>query len=113
LALAKPGFAPKSLNDFTAANNGGWQWPRPLVATRSPISASSTDVAKRKKFDAQGVHPALCSLTGCSLPDAKRLHAFDCEATRELAAGVVMGRDYPFVVKHDEARALTLERYAV
>jgi deoxyribodipyrimidine photo-lyase len=31
-----------------------------------------------------------------------------------MAAGVEMGKDYPYpIVKHDEARALTLQRYAV
>jgi deoxyribodipyrimidine photo-lyase len=49
-----------------------------------------------------------------ALPDAA-LHApWNAKPIDLAAAGLELGRDYPLpVVRHDEARARTLERYAV
>jgi deoxyribodipyrimidine photo-lyase len=71
-------------------------------------------VSQSERFDAGGkfIRRYLPQLAG--LPD-KAIHAPWLANEIELAAaGIVLGRDYPLpMVKHDEARARTLQRYAV
>ena len=103
------------LNDFDlAANNGGWQWAASSGCDAQPYFRIFNPVSQSEKFDPGGRFirrylPALARL-----PDAA-LHA--PWLARPLAlteAGLVIGRDYPApVVRHDEARALTLARYSV
>ena len=103
------------LNDFDlAANNGGWQWAASSGCDAQPYFRIFNPVSQSEKFDPGGKFirrylPALARL-----PDAA-LHA--PWLARPLAlteAGLVIGRDYPApVVRHDEARALTLARYSV
>jgi deoxyribodipyrimidine photo-lyase len=103
------------LNDFDlAANNGGWQWAASSGCDAQPYFRIFNPVSQSEKFDAGGkfIRRYLPQLAG--LPD-KAIHAPWLANEIELAAaGIVLGRDYPLpVVKHDEARAKTLERYAV
>ncbi|MBC7717274.1 MAG: deoxyribodipyrimidine photo-lyase [Pseudorhodobacter sp.] len=103
------------LNDFDlAANNGGWQWAASTGCDAQPYFRIFNPTSQSEKFDAQGKFIRRYVPQLAALPDAA-LHAPWTAKPMELAAaGVVMGRDYPSpVVKHDEARALTLERYAV
>ena len=67
-----------------------------------------------EKFDPQGKFIRRYLPPLASLPDAQ-LHAPWRASAHDLAAaGVVLGRNYPApLVDHFEARALTLERYAV
>ena len=107
-------FAEK-LNDFDlSANNGGWQWAASSGCDAQPYFRIFNPVSQSEKFDADGKFirrylPALEKLP------AKALHNPWLASPIELAAaGVALGETYPFpVVKHDEARALTLQRYAV
>jgi deoxyribodipyrimidine photo-lyase len=107
-------FAEK-LNDFDlSANNGGWQWAASTGCDAQPYFRIFNPVSQSEKFDADGKFirkylPALAQL-----PD-KALHSPWLAKPLELAsAGVVLGKDYPLpIVQHDEARALTLQRYAV
>lgn len=107
-------FAEK-LNDFDlSANNGGWQWAASTGCDAQPYFRIFNPVSQSEKFDAEGKFirkyvPALAQL-----PD-KALHSPWLAKPSELAnAGVVLGKNYPLpIVKHDEARALTLQRYAV
>jgi deoxyribodipyrimidine photo-lyase len=103
------------LNDFDlAANNGGWQWAASSGCDAQPYFRIFNPVSQSEKFDASGkfIRRYLPQLAG--LPD-KAIHAPWLANEIELAAaGIVLGRDYPLpVVRHDEARARTLERYAV
>jgi deoxyribodipyrimidine photo-lyase len=103
------------LNDFDlAANNGGWQWAASSGCDAQPWFRIFNPVSQSRKFDPQGrfIRRYLPQLA--SLPDAA-LHAPWAARPMELeAAGIVLGRDYPPpVVQHDEARALTLQRFAV
>ena len=107
-------FAEK-LNDFDlSANNGGWQWAASSGCDAQPYFRIFNPVSQSEKFDAEGKFirrylPALEQLP------AKALHCPWLASPIELAAaGVTLGDTYPFpVVKHDEARAITLQRYAV
>jgi deoxyribodipyrimidine photo-lyase len=107
-------FAEK-LNDFDlSANNGGWQWAASSGCDAQPYFRIFNPVSQSEKFDAEGKFirrylPALENLP------AKALHCPWLASPIELAAaGVTLGETYPFpVVKHDEARAMTLQRYAV
>ncbi len=107
-------FAEK-LNDFDlASNNGGWQWAASSGCDAQPYFRIFNPTSQSEKFDADGKFirryvPALAKLSN------KALHAPWLAAPLELmAAGVELGVNYPLpVVQHDEARALTLTRYAV
>ena len=107
-------FAEK-LNDFDlSANNGGWQWASSSGCDAQPYFRIFNPTSQSEKFDADGKFirrylPELAKLSN------KALHAPWLAAPLELmAAGVELGKTYPHpIVKHDEARALTLQRYAV
>lgn len=107
-------FAEK-LNDFDlSANNGGWQWVSSSGCDAQPYFRIFNPINQSEKFDAQGKFikrylPQLAAL------NAKQIHApWKLGALELAAAGVELGKDYPRpVVDHAEARALTLQRYAV
>jgi len=107
-------FAEK-LNDFDlSANNGGWQWAASTGCDAQPYFRIFNPISQSEKFDADGIFirryvPSLARLLTAAI------HSPWLAAPLELAAaGVVMGKDYPLpIVRHDEARALTLQRYAV
>ncbi|MBE0474443.1 deoxyribodipyrimidine photo-lyase [Rhodoferax sp.] len=107
-------FAEK-LNDFDlSANNGGWQWVASSGCDAQPYFRIFNPVSQSEKFDPQGKFirrylPQLASLSD------KAIHAPWAAKPLELQmAGVTLGRDYPQpIVAHDEARAKTLQRYAV
>ena len=103
------------LNDYElASNNGGWQWAASTGCDAQPYFRIFNPTAQSEKFDAQGKFIRRYVPQLAALPDAA-LHAPWTAKPAELAAaGVVIGRDYPApMVKHDEARAVTLKRYAV
>ena len=107
-------FAEK-LNDFDlSANNGGWQWASSGGCDAQPYFRIFNPVSQSLKFDPEGKFirkylPQLAGLQG------KALHSPWEAAPLELAAaGVELGKNYPLpLVRHDEARTRTLERYAV
>jgi len=103
------------LNDFDlAANNGGWQWAASTGCDAQPYFRIFNPVSQSERFDPQGkfIRRYLPQLAG--LPD-KLIHAPWTARPIDLeAAAIVLGKDYPMpIVEHDEARALTLQRYAV
>ena len=107
-------FAEQLMDFDLAANNGGWQWASSSGCDAQPYFRIFNPVTQSEKFDPAGKFirrylPALARL-----PD-KALHAPWLASEAVLAdAGVVLGRDYPApIVRHDEARKLTLERYTV
>ena len=107
-------FAGK-LNDFDlAANNGGWQWAASSGCDAQPYFRIFNPVTQSEKFDPEGrfIRRYLPQLA--RLPD-KLIHAPWLARPVDLAAAQVrLGVDYPEpVVAHDQARATTLERYAV
>jgi len=107
-------FAEK-LNDFDlAANNGGWQWASSSGCDAQPYFRIFNPVSQSEKFDPAGKFIRRYLPQLATLPDTA-LHAPWMARPIDLAAsGLVLGRDYPPpLVQHDEARARTLERYAV
>ena len=112
--LGKRYFAEK-LNDFDlSANNGGWQWAASSGCDAQPYFRIFNPTSQSEKFDSEGKFirryvPELAKLSN------KAIHAPWLAAPLELiAAGVELGKTYPTpIVKHDEARAKTLQRYAV
>ena len=107
-------FAEK-LNDFDlSANNGGWQWVSSSGCDAQPYFRIFNPISQSEKFDAEGkfIRRYLPQLS--KLP-SKVLHAPWLASPEVLAAcGVVLGKTYPKpVISHEEARALTLQRYAV
>ena len=107
-------FAEK-LNDFDlASNNGGWQWAASSGCDAQPYFRIFNPVSQSEKFDTAGkfIRKYLPALE--KLP-SKALHSPWLATPIELAAAnVELGKTYPFpVIKHDEARAATLQRYAV
>ncbi|MEY4882302.1 MAG: hypothetical protein RIS34_156 [Pseudomonadota bacterium] len=107
-------FAEK-LNDFDlSANNGGWQWVSSSGCDAQPYFRIFNPVSQSEKFDADGKFIRRYLPQLAKLP-ARNLHAPWQAGSGVLAAtGVMLGQNYPYpIVAHDEARALTLQRYAV
>jgi deoxyribodipyrimidine photo-lyase len=105
----------EQLNDFDlSANNGGWQWASSSGCDAQPYFRIFNPTSQSEKFDGQGKFirryvPELAKLSDAGL------HApWDAKPIDIAASGVKLGVDYPLrCVIHDEARAKTLERYAV
>ena len=107
-------FAEK-LNDFDlASNNGGWQWAASSGCDAQPYFRIFNPISQSEKFDADGkfIRKYLPALARLATP---AIHAPWLAKPIELAAaGVELGVNYPHpVVQHDQARLLTLQRYAV
>jgi deoxyribodipyrimidine photo-lyase len=103
------------LNDFDlAANNGGWQWASSSGCDAQPYFRIFNPISQSEKFDVHGKFIRRYLPVLAKLPD-KLIHAPWLASPLELqAAGISLGKDYPYpVVDHAEARAKTLERYAV
>ncbi len=105
----------QQLNDFDlASNNGGWQWASSSGCDAQPYFRIFNPISQSTKFDAEGKFirrylPVLAELSN------KAIHSPWEAAPLELqAANVRLGDNYPApIVRHDEARARTLARYAV
>ncbi|PXW93851.1 deoxyribodipyrimidine photo-lyase [Sphaerotilus hippei] len=103
------------LNDYDlAANNGGWQWAASTGCDAQPYFRIFNPVSQSEKFDAGGkfIRRYLPQLAGLS---DRSIHApWQASPLELVAAGIVLGRDYPHpVVDHAQAREATLERFAV
>ncbi len=107
-------FADHLIDFDLAANNGGWQWAASSGCDAQPYFRIFNPVSQSQKFDPQGKFIRRYLPQLASLP-TEALHAPWLAAPAVLdAAGVVLGRDYPRpIVDHAEARARTLQRYAV
>ncbi len=105
----------QQLNDFDlSANNGGWQWASSSGCDAQPYFRIFNPSSQSERFDTQGKFIRRYLPQLAKLPNAA-LHApWDAKPMELQMAGVELGKDYPHrVVKHDEARATTLQRYAV
>ncbi|MFL6659696.1 MAG: cryptochrome/photolyase family protein [Massilia sp.] len=94
------------LNDFDlSSNNGGWQWASSSGCDAQPYFRIFNPITQSEKFDAAGkfIRRYLPQLTHLS---DKAIHA------PWLAEASTPGYPAP-LVRHDEARKATLERYAV
>ena len=107
-------FAEK-LNDFDlASNNGGWQWAASSGCDAQPYFRIFNPVSQSEKFDAEGKFIRRYLPVLEKLPTGALHSPWLAKPLELAAAGVVLGENYPMpMVQHAEARALTLERYAV
>lgn len=103
------------LNDFDlAANNGGWQWAASSGCDAQPYFRIFNPVSQSEKFDPAGKFIRRYVPELAALPDGAIHAPWLARPVDQAAAGFVLGRDYPRpIVDHAEARARTLERYAV
>ena len=103
------------LNDFDlSANNGGWQWVSSSGCDAQPYFRIFNPVRQSEKFDPEGKFIRRYLPQLAKLPN-KLLHAPWTAKPLDLRlAGVTLGENYPQpIIAHDEARARTLQRYAV
>jgi len=107
-------FARRLIDFDLAANNGGWQWAASSGCDAQPYFRIFNPVTQSEKFDPDGrfIRRYLPQLANLS---AKEIHApWLLSPQRQREAGCLIGTDYPPpVVDHAEARARTLDRYAV
>jgi len=107
-------FARQLLDFDLAANNGGWQWAASSGCDAQPYFRIFNPVSQSEKFDPEARFIERYVPELAALPPALRHAPWEAPPLALQAAGVVLGRDYPApVVRHDEARATTLARYAV
>jgi deoxyribodipyrimidine photo-lyase len=107
-------FAEK-LNDFDlSANNGGWQWAASTGCDAQPYFRIFNPVSQSEKFDAEGKFIRKYLPVLQKLPTSVLHSPWLAKPADLIAAGLELGKNYPKpIVQHDEARARTLERYAV
>lgn len=107
-------FAEKLIDFDLSANNGGWQWVSSSGCDAQPYFRIFNPISQSEKFDAEGKFIRRYLPQLAKLPTAA-LHApWLAKPAQLLAAGLELGKNYPRpIVAHDEARALTLQRYAV
>jgi deoxyribodipyrimidine photo-lyase len=96
------------LNDFDlAANNGGWQWAASSGCDAQPYFRIFNPVTQSERFDAKG------EFIRSWLPQLRVLSDKEIHAPWLLPSEKRVP-DYPEpIVRHDEARQRTLERYEV
>lgn len=92
-------------------NVGNWQWVAGTGADAAPYFRIMNPVAQSRRFDPDGAYirrhvPELAALSGSGI------HAPWERPVETAAAGVTLGRDYPYpLVDHAEAREITLRRF--
>jgi deoxyribodipyrimidine photo-lyase len=93
-----------------ANNNGGWQWAAGCGADAQPYFRVFNPVTQGQRFDPSGAYVRRWVPELTLLPD-KYLHApWSAPPDTLRAAGIVLGRDYPYpVVDHADARAHFLD----
>ncbi|WP_211444839.1 cryptochrome/photolyase family protein [Collimonas humicola] len=104
----------EQLNDFDlAANNGGWQWAASSGCDAQPYFRIFNPITQSEKFDAEGKFIRLYLPQLAALGN-RHIHAPWLAPAKDLQdAGIRLGENYPLpLVQHDEARKLTLQRYA-
>ncbi len=103
------------LNDFDlAANNGGWQWAASTGCDAQPWFRIFNPLRQSENFDPAGKFIRRYLPQLAALPDAAIHAPWAARPVDLLAAGVVIGKDYPApVVQHEEARQRTLARFQV
>ena len=103
------------LNDFDlSANNGGWQWAASTGCDAQPYFRIFNPVSQSEKFDPKGQFIRRYVPELSSLPDAAIHAPWEAGALVLEQAGIQLGTAYPYpVVDHAQARAETLERFAV
>ena len=107
-------FAEKLNDSDLSANNGGWQWAASSGCDAQPYFRIFNPITQSEKFDPEGKFirrylPQLAKLSD------KHIHA-PWRAPEDVlkTAGITLGTSYPEpIVVHEEARARTLQRYAV
>ncbi|HEY5799946.1 MAG TPA: deoxyribodipyrimidine photo-lyase [Burkholderiaceae bacterium] len=103
------------LNDFDqASNNGGWQWAASTGCDAQPYFRIFNPVTQSEKFDGDGKFIRRYLPQLARLPN-KYIHAPWLAPIAVLKeAGVLLDQNYPApVVVHEDARKLTMQRYAV
>ncbi len=106
-------FAERLLDYDLAANNGGWQWSASTGCDAQPWFRVFNPVRQSERFDPDGRYLLRWVPELVRVPP-RYLHApWEMPTEVQRAAACRIGRDYPApVVRHEEARRLTLARYA-
>ncbi|MDB5035431.1 MAG: phrB [Chlorobi bacterium] len=105
-------FARYLLDFDLASNNGNWQWAASTGCDAQPYFRIFNPTSQSRKFDADGtfirnICPELAGFSG------RQIHEPALTTPREqLAAGCVIGRDYPApIVDHGTQRVLALDLF--
>ena len=92
-------------------NVGNWQWVAGTGADAAPYFRIMNPVAQSRQFDPDGAYIRRHVLELAALQGAE-IHAPWERPLETAAAGVTLGRDYPYpLADHAEAREITLRRF--
>ncbi|MEO8836817.1 MAG: deoxyribodipyrimidine photo-lyase [Caldimonas sp.] len=107
-------FAEHLIDYELASNNGGWQWCASTGFDAQPWFRIFNPLAQSRRFDPDGKFIRRYLPQLARLGDALIHAPWEAGPIELEAAGVELGRSYPRpIVDHAEARAKTLQRYAV
>ena len=96
-----------------AANNGGWQWTAGTGTDAAPYFRVFSPVRQGRRFDPEGTYVRRWVPELAGVPAAYVHEPWTMPPGVQVAAGCVIGRDYPApIVDHGLARARALAAYA-
>ena len=106
-------FEQMLLDGEQAQNNGNWQWIASTGVDPAPyFRRMFNPVLQQQKFDPRGEYVRCWVPELRGVPVSRLAEPWLMSADEQLAAGCVIGRDYPApVVDHAEERRAAIERY--
>ena len=106
-------FARLLLDGEPAQNNGNWQWIASTGADPAPyFRRLFNPMTQQRKFDPDGAYVRRWVPELRDVPDKKLPEPWTMDDAEQVAAGCVIGRDYPApIVDHAEEREVAKARY--
>jgi deoxyribodipyrimidine photo-lyase len=96
-----------------AANNGGWQWTAGTGTDAAPYFRVFNPVRQGRRHDPEGSYVRRWVRELAGVPTAYLHEPWTMPPGVQVAAGCVVGRDYPApIVDHGLARTRALAAYA-
>jgi deoxyribodipyrimidine photo-lyase len=111
--LGEQHFQSLLLDGEPAQNNGNWQWVSSVGVDPAPyFRRMFNPIRQQRKFDPEGVYVRRWVPELRDVPATKLAEPWTMTADEQVAAGCVIGNDYPApIVEHAVERRRAVERY--